>query len=727
MAGNEKLDQRWDASKQELVDAARTAGVDPDIMVKISGFESGFNSHAKPVSSNPDKNTITQFDGTKAISSAYGYGQFLNATWNDMIHKYGEKYGIEGADKMTVSQTNDPAIRDNPKLQAAMLAEFTRENVVKGAKLGGPDTDANVYAFHNLGGDDATKFLNAMRENPSQRVDQVLSAKVISGNPSLYGDGSKTLAESYSVMGQHMDRYEKYATEARTMAGQTPTPDNTPQQTPGATQKGDPNWPAPGNYTINKADKPREGEGEFGTPRGDHKHGGIDIVGKVGDPIESMRPGKVIAVKPNNGDAGNMITIDHGGGLTTTYMHLDKIKVQLGQDVTENTVIGTMGRSGNTPKQGDTHLHFETRENGVAVDPRKYLTFPGQTQNPNSQGSAMADGKLSSGDKGPEVERLQKQLNTLGYTDAADRKLGEDGKYGKNTKDAVEQFQRENGLNPTGVADAATLKMADRGMTRFAMKDDVLQPGERGPDVRSLQQSLIDAGFKGADGKPLGVDGVYGDNTKAAVGAYQKANGLPETGVADKATLVKMGEIIVVETREPKLPADPTKPADQTKSTDQTKPADQTKPTDPTKPADQPNQTDKPLISNPNHPDNKLYQQAVSNLEQLGPSGGFKSREELEKAAAAVAADAKATGLQSIDHVSKTSAPNGQNFLVAVQGDPTSPAAKNAYIDHGQAVNQGVDQSTKMAEAVKPAVQPTLQTQQTDQPQQESNKVVAGR
>ena len=40
----------------------------------------------------------------------------------------------------------------------------------------------------------------------------------------------------------------------------------------------------------NKADKPREGEGEFGTPRGDHRHGGIDIVGKVGDPIESMRP-----------------------------------------------------------------------------------------------------------------------------------------------------------------------------------------------------------------------------------------------------------------------------------------------------------------------------------------------------------------------------------------------------------------------------------------------------
>ncbi len=130
------------------------------------------------------------------------------------------------------------------------------------------------------------------------------------------------------------------------------------------------------------------------------------------------------------------------------------------------------------------------------------------------------------------------------------------------------------------------------------------------------------------------------------------------------------------------------------------------------------------MISNPSHPDNKLYQQALSNLEQLGPSGGFKSREEMEKAAAAVAADAKATGLQDINHVSRTTAANGQTFLVAVQGDPTNAASKNSYIDYGQAVNQGVDQSTKMAEAVKPAVQ---QAQQVDQSQlQEQNKVAVG-
>ena len=119
----------------------------------------------------------------------------------------------------------------------------------------------------------------------------------------------------------------------------------------------------------------------------------------------------------------------------------------------------------------------------------------------------------------------------------------------------------------------------------------------------------------------------------------------------------------------------------------------------------QPTQSDKSLMSSPNHPDNKLYQQAVSNLEQLGSGGGFKSREDLEKAAASVAADAKATGLQSIDHISKTNAPNGQSYLVAVQGDPTSPASKNSYIDYNQATSQTVAQSTQMSDAQKPAIQ----------------------
>jgi hypothetical protein len=51
-----------------------------------------------------------------------------------------------------------------------MLAELTRENVERGARLGGPNAAANVYALHNLGQADGTSFLNAFKENPQRRV-----------------------------------------------------------------------------------------------------------------------------------------------------------------------------------------------------------------------------------------------------------------------------------------------------------------------------------------------------------------------------------------------------------------------------------------------------------------------------------------------------------------------------------------------------------------------------
>lgn len=268
------------------------------------------------------------------------------------------------------------------------------------------------------------------------------------------------------------------------------------------------------------------------------------------------------------------------------------------------------------------------------------------------------------------------------------------------------------------------------------INDTLLLKGERGEGVKHLQEALNKAGIRDAEGKPLPTTGNFGDMTDAAVRKFQEQKGLEVDGKAGKDTLTALGiypgqkqadqkqapttgnvaektEEAVRRYQEQAATGQGDKPGNQ--------PGNQT-PTEPVKPqvpagnfgdrteeavrkyqeqAPATNPTDKPLISNAGHPDNKLYQQALSNLEQLGPSGGFKSREEMEKAAAAVAVDAKATGLQSIDHISRTTAPSGQNFLVAVQGDPTSAAAKNSYIDYGQAVNQTVDQSTKMAQQLQ--------------------------
>lgn len=258
------------------------------------------------------------------------------------------------------------------------------------------------------------------------------------------------------------------------------------------------------------------------------------------------------------------------------------------------------------------------------------------------------------------------------------------------------------------------------------VNDTLLLKEERGEGVRRLQEALNNAGIRDARGEPLPTTGYYGDMTEAAVRKYQTQQGLEDDGKAGRATLTALG-IYPGQQTAPATTGDRSQTPVSTPETSQTPPTATTdKPQTPANSAEaqpQPTQNDKPLISNPNHPDNRLYQQAVSNLEQLGPSGGFRSREELEKAAAAVAVDAKASGLGEINHISRTTAPSGQNFLVAVQGDPTSASAKNSYIDHGQAVNQTVDQSTKMAEAIKPATQ---QAQQPSQDQQEQPKAAMG-
>ena len=250
------------------------------------------------------------------------------------------------------------------------------------------------------------------------------------------------------------------------------------------------------------------------------------------------------------------------------------------------------------------------------------------------------------------------------------------------------------------------------------LDDKLLIKGEDGPGVKRLQESLNAAGIT-VNGKPLPTTGHFGDMTEQAVKQYQEQKGLhPVDGKAGKDTLTALG-IYPGQQQTPTQPANPQTPNPQT-----TPPTEQPPATNGQTQPQQPTQTDKPSMADPKHPDNQLYKQALANLEQLGPSGGFKSREEMERAAASVAADAKATGLTSIDHIAKTNASaanGGQALLVAVQGDPTNPASKNSYIDYNQATTQTVDQSSRMAETAR-----TQQAAQPDPSQQQENRVAVG-
>ena len=145
---------------------------------------------------------------------------------------------------------------------------------------------------------------------------------------------------------------------------------------------------------------------------------------------------------------------------------------------------------------------------------------------------------LRSGDSGTEVKQLQENLIQLGYLSGKP-----DGKYGKDTVDAVKAFQKANNLTADGTAGAATLKTlyggnakaTDKPADSTATISGTLKRGSTGTDVKSLQTKLIELGY--LTGK---ADGVFGQKTSAAVMAFQKANKLKADGVAGAKTLAQL-------------------------------------------------------------------------------------------------------------------------------------------------------------------------------------------
>lgn len=104
-------------------------------------------------------------------------------------------------------------------------------------------------------------------------------------------------------------------------------------------------------------------------PRWGRMHQGVDLAGPVGTPIFSTAEGTVTFAGWQRG-YGNVIKVQHALGIETRYSHLSKIHVKQGQKVSRGARIGDMG---NTGRSTGSHLHYEVRVNGAAVDPMKFI------------------------------------------------------------------------------------------------------------------------------------------------------------------------------------------------------------------------------------------------------------------------------------------------------------------------------------------------------------------
>jgi murein DD-endopeptidase MepM/ murein hydrolase activator NlpD len=100
-------------------------------------------------------------------------------------------------------------------------------------------------------------------------------------------------------------------------------------------------------------------------------HLGVDYAAPTGTPVWAAAGG-VITHRSHAGGAGNMVTIRHGGGIETAYMHLSKFakSLKLGQRVAAKTVIGYVGATGLAT---GPHLHFGVKQNGAFIDPARLV------------------------------------------------------------------------------------------------------------------------------------------------------------------------------------------------------------------------------------------------------------------------------------------------------------------------------------------------------------------
>jgi len=115
------------------------------------------------------------------------------------------------------------------------------------------------------------------------------------------------------------------------------------------------------------------GSGRLFNGRLTTRHLGVDFRGAVGEPVRAANRG-VVALVDNFFLAGNVVYIDHGAGVVTSYFHLSKTLVTVGETVKRGQVIGLVG---NTGRVTGPHLHWAARYGANTVNPLDLLSVSG--------------------------------------------------------------------------------------------------------------------------------------------------------------------------------------------------------------------------------------------------------------------------------------------------------------------------------------------------------------
>lgn len=201
---------------QAIHSASRESGVGFKFLLASAAQESGLQANAQ-----------------SRTSTASGLFQFTAPTWLQMVRDHGAKYGLAQEARQIATDPGgkvrvaDPKARDhilalraNPKISAAMAAEYARANrSFLERKMGGPVGDTAVYLAHFLGPGGAAKLLTELRDHPNRSAADILP-KAAAANPSVFHD--RTTGAPRSVAQVYDWAFRRIDTRATALAAANP-------------------------------------------------------------------------------------------------------------------------------------------------------------------------------------------------------------------------------------------------------------------------------------------------------------------------------------------------------------------------------------------------------------------------------------------------------------------------------------------------------------------------